>query len=194
MFMTREKDSGEELTWEDVPELMDELQNLARRLLARWPGMDSLQPTLLVDTALRRQRRSDQPWEGVTWENRAQFFGQVFHAMRQKLIDYRRHQQARGYRPERKVSVVDLELYEAWRRWTEDPDLAWALQIGLDRLKRESPDLSQVVEYRFFAGLTWEDIAAILECSPATVKRRWKQARIVIEASIRKHLKNDTDV
>ena len=180
--------SQEELTWEDVPRLMNELQDLARRLLARWPDMESLQPTLLVDTALRRQRRSDQPWEGISWENRNHFFGQMFRAMRQKLVDYRRHQRSRGYRPERKVSVAELELFDAWRQWTEDPDLSWALQEGLHRLQREAPELSEVVEYRFFAGLTWEDVAAMLECSPATVKRRWKQARILIEATIRDQL------
>src|SRR5687767_8854704 len=43
--------SNRELTWDDVPQLMDELQDLAKRLLRRWPGTDSLQPTLLVDTA-----------------------------------------------------------------------------------------------------------------------------------------------
>jgi RNA polymerase sigma factor (TIGR02999 family) len=167
---------------------MDELQDMARRLLARWPGMESLQPTLLVNTALRRQRRSDQAWDEVTWANRAQFFGQVFQAMRQKLIDHRRHQQTRGYRVQRKVSVRDLEDFRFWRQWVEDPDLAFALESGLKTLHEKEPELARVVEYRFFAGLTWDEIAEVLEYSPATVKRRWQQARLLIEDSIRSSL------
>src|SRR6185503_17450601 len=82
-----EEESSSELTWDDIPKLMDELQDLAKRLLRRWPGTDSLQPTLLVNTALRRQRRENQAWEDVTWQTRAQFFSQVFRAMRHKLVE-----------------------------------------------------------------------------------------------------------
>jgi DNA-directed RNA polymerase specialized sigma24 family protein len=177
-----------ELTWADVPRLLEELQDLARRLLTRWPGMESLQPTLLIDTALRRQRRSDQRWDEVTWENRAHFFGQVFRAMQQKLLEHRRHQQTRGYRAQRKISVAELDLFEAWKAWTEDPDLAAALQAGLERLQQDHPQLAEVVKYRFFAGLTWEDVAEMLDSSPATVKRRWKQARLLMEETIRKEM------
>jgi DNA-directed RNA polymerase specialized sigma24 family protein len=177
-----------DLTWADVPRLLEELQDLARRLLTRWPGMESLQPTLLIDTALRRQRRSDQSWDEVTWDNRAHFFGQVFRAMQQKLLEHRRHQQTRGYRAQRKISVAELDLFEAWKAWTEDPDLAAALQAGLERLKQDQPLLAEVVEYRFFVGLTWEDVADMLDSSPATVKRRWKQARLLMEETIRKEL------
>jgi DNA-directed RNA polymerase specialized sigma24 family protein len=177
-----------ELTWEDIPQLMDELRDLAQGLLRRWPGTGSLQPTLLVDTALRRQRRVDQPWGEVTWETRAQLFSQVFRAMRQKLVEYRRQQQTRGYQAQRRVSVSEMELFESWRGWTEDTDLALALEVGLERLASEAPELSKLVEYRFFSGLTWDEVAQMLECSPATAKRWWKQARLLMEESIRKNL------
>jgi DNA-directed RNA polymerase specialized sigma24 family protein len=179
---------GLELSWEDVPTLMEDLRGVAVRLLARWPDMDSLQPTLLIDTALRRQRRRNQPWQDVTWENRDAFFRNVFRAMRQKLGEYRRHQATRGYRAKRRMSVAEFDLYERWRHWTEDPDLAMALEVGLERLKGTSPELTLLVEYRFFCGLTWDDVGKMLNLSPATVMRRWRQARVLMQEAIRETL------
>jgi len=178
-------DQARELTWDDVPNLVEELRNLATRLLARWPGMHSLQPTLLVCTALRRQRATDRAWGEVTWESRAQLFGQVFRAMEQKLIDYRRHQGTKGYAAERRLSIVDFELYEQHRAWTQDPAVAHALEVSLGRLAETRPDLADVVRYRFFAGLTRDETAEMLGISLATVKRRWEQARLIIEEALR---------
>jgi DNA-directed RNA polymerase specialized sigma24 family protein len=176
------------LSWDDIPPLMDELRELAQRLLGRWPGMESLQPTLLVDTALRRQKGATRSWNEVTWESRAQFFGQVFRAMQQKLIEYRRHQRTSGYRSQRRVSVSELELFNSWRRWTDDPDLAAALAVGLERLAASEPALAELVEYRFFSGLTWEEVAKLKDCSLATVKRHWLKARVLMEQAIRQEL------
>ena len=176
------------LTWEDVPHLMQELRDLAQALQRRWPHTESLHPTLLVNEALCRQRRKDQPWDEVQWSTRGQFFGQMFRAMRQCLIDYRRHQQTRKYRARRNVSVVDLDQLAAAERWTEDEDLAMALEAGLSRLHAEHPELAEVVEYRFFTQQRWTEVARMMGLDPATVKRRWQRARIIIEAAIRAEL------
>jgi hypothetical protein len=173
------------LGWDDVPDFLDELREMAVRLLGRWPGMHSLQPTLLVDTALRRQRRVDQAWESVTWENRAQLFGQAFRAMEHKLCEYRRHQRTRAYWSQRRMSVRDLELYQNWRRWTADPDLALALEAGLARLRESAPQLAALVHFRFFAGLTVAETAAMLERSTASLGRDWKKVRLLMEAELR---------
>jgi DNA-directed RNA polymerase specialized sigma24 family protein len=172
------------LDWQDVPALIGELHQVAARLLARWPGMQSLQPTLLVTTALRRQRRSDQSWDEVSWANRRQFFGQVHRAMVQKLVEYRRYQRTRGYQAQRRVSVAELELYENSRSWSEDPETTLALEAGLRALEQE-PRLAQVVQYRFFADLSESEIAEMLELDPRTVRRDWAKARILMEESIR---------
>lgn len=182
-----------EITWEDVPALLDDLHELATRLLSRWPGMESLQPTLLVNTALARQRRKDKAWEQVTWSNRHQFFGQVYRAMRQKLVDYRRHQTTGGYRAQRRVSVKELEDYNRWRAWTEDPDMAIALAAALESLENACPHLLEVVQLRFFSGLTWPEVARMLDCSPSTAKRRWEDARLLMEASIRSWWSRERD-
>jgi len=177
-----------ELTWEDLPPLMQELQGMAKRLLARWGNMHSLQPTLLVNTALRRQGRKDQALGEISWESREQLFGQVFLAMRHKLVEYRRHQQTRGYRAQRRVSVIEMEQYENWRGWTEDLDMAMALDAALQSLEKDQPELAALVQYRFFGGLTREETAEMLGISLATVKRRWSHARLLIEQAIRKSL------
>jgi DNA-directed RNA polymerase specialized sigma24 family protein len=179
-----EPDPTERLGWDDVPALLGELHQIATRLLARWPGMQSLQPTLLMTTALRRQRRSDQSWEEVTWENRRQFFGQASRAMLQKLVEYRRHPKTRGYQAQRRVSVTELELHDASRGWTEDPAMILALEAALRDLGKE-PRIAEVVHYRFFADLSEAEIAEILEVDPRTVRRDWKKARILMEESIR---------
>src|SRR5262249_22682148 len=142
--MTHSAGQLSELSWDDVPRLMEELQDMARRLLDRWPGMNSLQPTLLVNTALRRQRRAEPAWEEGTWVNTAHVFCQVSQAMHHKLVEYRRHQQTRGYKAQRKVSVAEIDLFEAWRRWTLDPDLILLLQAALEQLTAKSPELAQV--------------------------------------------------
>jgi RNA polymerase sigma-70 factor, ECF subfamily len=188
--MNQERASGssasdqQRLGWREVPALIGELHQIATRLLARWPGMQSLQPTLLVTTALRRQRRSDQSWGEVSWANRRQFFGQAHRAMVQKLVEYRRHQKTRGYRAQRRVSVTELELYEQARTWSEDPEMTLALAAGLRALE-EQPRLAEVVHYRFFADLAELEIAEMLDVDARTVRRDWAKARILMEEAIR---------
>jgi DNA-directed RNA polymerase specialized sigma24 family protein len=174
--------------WEDLPELMDELRDVARRLLARWPGMESLQPTLLVNMALEKQRRQSERWDEITWERRQQLFGHVFRAMRQALVDYRIHQRTRGYLAQRRISVAEMELFDAWRRWTHDPDMALALDAALERLSVDHPELAELVQYRFFAGLKWRDVGEMLGCSESTITRRWEKARVLMQEIISQEL------
>jgi DNA-directed RNA polymerase specialized sigma24 family protein len=171
--------------WDDLPELVEELRDMAKRLLARWPNMHSLQPTLLVATALRRQRLSEETWDQVTWDSRGEFFAHVHRAMRHKLVEYRRHQRTPRYTAARTMSVADLELYNNWRKWTEDPELAAALDCALERLENRK-ELSDLVEHRFFEGLTWPEIAEMLDVSLSSVNRGWAKARVILEDSMRK--------
>jgi len=173
------------LGWDDVPALLGELHQMASRLLARWPGMQSLQPTLLMTTALRRQRRSDQSWDEVSWANRRQFFARASRAMTQKLIEYRRHQKTRGYQAQRRVSIAELELYESAMRWSEDPDMTLALEAALRELEKE-PRVADVVHFRFFADLSEAEIAEMLEVDARTIRRDWSKARVLMEDSIRR--------
>jgi DNA-directed RNA polymerase specialized sigma24 family protein len=177
-------DNDGQLGWDDVLELLEELRDMAKRLLARWPNMHSLQPTLLVTTALRRQCRSDQAWEEVTWDSRQEFFGLVHRAMRHKLVEYRRHQRTARYGAVRMMSVAELELYNNWRKWTEDPEVAAALGCALERLSNRK-DLSDLIQYRFFEGLTWPEIAKMLDVSLSSVTRGWAKARVILEDAMR---------
>src|SRR5262245_53376164 len=67
-------DSGGGFSWSDIPSLMQELRELAARLLEKWPGLDEIDADLLVCDALLRQRRGGQGWEAVSWPNRSEFF------------------------------------------------------------------------------------------------------------------------
>jgi RNA polymerase sigma factor (TIGR02999 family) len=93
--------------------------------------------------------------------------------MRRVLIDYadRRRSQKRG------GGVSPVPLDESLVAVEEHADELLALDEALDRLERTAPRLRQVVECRFFAGLSVEETSEVLASSPATVKRDWTAAR-----------------
>ncbi|MCG8457284.1 MAG: ECF-type sigma factor [Holophagales bacterium] len=152
-------------------ELYGELKRLAGSYLRRERPGHTLQPTALAHEAflrLYRQRR-------IEWRDRGHFFALAATWMRRILVDHaRRHRMARrhgkdeGDRPEA-ATEVSAPLRAM--------DLV-ALDHALDHLRRLSPNLAQVVELRFFAGLTLVEAGEVLEVSPRTVERRWAAARL----------------
>lgn len=143
-----------------------ELRALARREFRGEVDRHTLQPTALVNEAWLRLAASEQDFE-----SRAHFFGSAARAMRRILIDHARAAQAakRGGREE----VVTLTDVEDARR-----ELA-VLEVdgALSALEAHDERLADVVQLRFFGGLTIEEIAAVRGLSPATVKRDWTYAR-----------------
>jgi RNA polymerase sigma-70 factor (ECF subfamily) len=110
------------------------------------------------------------------WQNRAQFFAIAAQVMRRILVDAARHK-LRGKRgggetpvPIDAVSVAGAEI------GVNRLDVV-ALDRALDRLCRVDPGQAKVVELRFFAGMTVEETAAVLDVSPGTVKREWALAK-----------------
>jgi len=154
-----------------TPLVYDELRRLARGYLRRHAFQNSLQPTAVVHEAwlkLVDQRR-------VTWQNRAQFFGLAAKVMRDLLVDYARAREAakRGGDRER------LSLSVAAGYATQSGELIdlLALDEALHRLAEINPRRCQVVELRFFGGLTGAETAAALGVSDGTVERDWNLAR-----------------
>jgi RNA polymerase sigma factor (TIGR02999 family) len=145
-----------------------ELRRLARGYLQRERPDHSLPPTALVHEAYLKlvdQRRAQ-------WQNRAQFFAIAAHIMRRILVDHARahHAQRRG--ADARVPLQDADA-------ASDPlevDML-ALDAALERLSAQYPRQSQLVELRFFGGLTVEEIAAALGVAPITVKRDWALAK-----------------
>ncbi len=153
-----------------VPLVYDELRRLADRHFVRERPGHTLEPTALVHEAYVRlidQRR-------VTWKNRGHFFAVAAQMMRRILIDYARGRQAdkRGGGGE-KVTLDDGLGAEQPGR---DVDVI-ALDEALTRLKAFDSMQAQIVDLRFFAGLTIEETADVLETSPASVKREFRSAR-----------------
>jgi RNA polymerase sigma-70 factor, ECF subfamily len=152
-----------------MPVVYDELRRLARSHLRRERPNHTLQPTALVNEAYLRL--VDQA--RVNWRDRAHFFGIAARLMRQILVNYAeaRHAAKRGGAGER----LSLSAAEPIAR---EPELdLTALDEALNRLEELDPPQARIVELRYFAGLTIEEIAEVMSISPATVKREWSTAR-----------------
>lgn len=153
-----------------------ELRRLAYREMAGEPRGMTLQPTALVhEVFLRLDREAD-----VQWTSRAQFFGAAATAMRRILVEAARSR--RGLRRGgafRRVPLEDgREGFELGEREEPGGEDLLALDSALDGLERVDPRLFQVVQLRYFAGLSIEETADVLEVSPRTVGREWETARL----------------
>jgi len=152
-----------------LPLVNQELRRLARRyMFGERPG-HTLQTTALVNEAYLRLVNSRQ----VNWQNRAHFFAISAQLMRRILVDAAR---ARGYR-KRGGGVAKVTLDERLMGRQEKGKDIVALDDALKTLAGVDPRMSQVVELRFFGGLSVEETAEVLKVSPDTVLRDWKLAK-----------------
>ncbi len=152
-----------------IPLVYGELRKLARLHLSHERGEHTLQSTALVNEVYLRLLG-----QGLAVENRTHFFAVSSHLMRQILVDHaRRHRaQKRGEGFER----VTLSEAEALLPQTRNLDLL-ALDDALNELGRADPQLTKIVELRFFGGLSIEESAVAMGISESTVKREWATAR-----------------
>ena len=151
-----------------TPIVYDELHRLAGRYLKRERPGHSLQTTALVNEAYMRL----VDYERMQWQNRAHFFAVSAQVMRRILVEHaRRHNLKRG------GAVQHVSLDEAIIVGGEqDADLV-ALDTAMNVLAQLDPRKVQVVEMRFFGGLSVEETAEVLKVSPVTVKRDWRAAK-----------------
>ena len=153
-----------------LPVVYQELRRLAKHYMAQERPGHTLQATALVNEAYLRLIDVNQ----VRWQNRAHFFAIAAQVMRRILVEFARsrRRQKRGGDPQR---VTLNEVPEvAQERGT---DLV-ALDEALSVLATHDARMSQVVELRFFGGLTVEETAETLKVSPETVMREWKTAKV----------------
>ena len=153
-----------------MPLVFEELRRMAKRYLEREDERHTLQPTALVNEVYLRlvDRRR------VQWKNRAHFLGFSAQLMRRILVDHARGRQTnkrgQGSRPLSIDALVDLP---------EQRDLEVLLvDEALNTLAEQDPRQARIVEMRFFAGLSHEEIGEALGISPTTVKREWSTARL----------------
>lgn len=144
----------------------DELREMARREFRREASGHTLQPTALVNEAWMRLADAADGFA-----SRAHFFGAASRAMRLILIDHARRARAakRGGGGEA-VTLVDVESPGGELSVLEVED-------ALQALERHDARLAELVQLRFFGGLTIEEVAQVQQTSPATVKRDWTYAR-----------------
>ncbi len=153
-----------------LPLVYDELHRMAARYLAGERSTVSLQATALVNDVCVRLIG----WTPVKWQNRAHFFGVSARMMRRVLIDIARRRRAdrRGGPHTVHVSVDDVDIPAA----TRTSDLV-ALDGALQALASEHPRQAEVVELRFFGGLSVDETAEALGVSVRTVHADWAFAR-----------------
>lgn len=159
-----------------VTVLYDELRSIARRRRAQWEGDETLSATVLVNEAYMRLAGQDD----AEWTDRAHFMAVASRAMRQVLIDYSRRGGAkkRGGGWDRVTFHKVDELLPGLADQPEgQAESLLELDACLKRLEVENPRYSQIVECRFFGGMTIEETAVALGVSTATVKRGWRLAR-----------------
>lgn len=151
-----------------APIVQMELRNLARLYLRREGPGHTLQPTALVNEVFVRLIQ----WEGVDWQNRAHFFAVAAKMMRRVLVT----QAIAHRRQKRGGSAVIVSLSEAGGTPDRATDVA-ELDQALLALEQFDARKSQIVELRFFGGLTAEETAEVLGISERTVHREWDLAR-----------------
>jgi RNA polymerase sigma factor (TIGR02999 family) len=153
-----------------VPLVHDELQRVARRYMARERPDHTLQATALVNEVYLRLIETDR----VQWQNRAHFFAVAARMMRRILVDFARARlnDKRGGGVQRVTLDDAVAVAQA-----PSVDLV-ALDEALERLGSIDSRQSQIVELRFFGGLTLDEAAAVLKVSRDTVKRDWRFAKL----------------
>ena len=160
-----------------TPLVYQELYRLAGYYMGREREGHMLQATALVNEAYVRLI----DWKNVRWQNRAHFFGVSAQLMRRILVDYARSQsyakRGGGARP---VTLEDAQP-------ASDSRLTLLVEIdqALRRLAAIDSRMAQVVELRFFGGLSVEETAEALNVSPITVIRSWNFAKVWLLRELR---------
>ena len=158
-----------------VPLVYADLRKLARRYLRKERPEHTLQSTALVHEAYLRFAKREK----VRFESRTHFFAISAQLMRQILVDY-----AREHRAAKRDAGLKLVLDEGLAsRPLREIDLV-VLDDALQELSRLDPRQGQIVELRFFGGLSIEETSQVLGVSPATVKRDWTTARFWLQKQI----------
>jgi RNA polymerase sigma factor (TIGR02999 family) len=166
-----------------LPLVYEHLRTVARAQLRREArhraGAHTLSTTALVHEAYFKLADSAR----LDVADRAQFLGVAARAMRQVLVDH-----ARRFRSQKRGGgVAHLDLDDANVAVEERADMLVALDESLARLAALNPRLAQVIEMRFFGGLTEEETAAALGVTDRTVRRDWVKARAWLHGDMATH-------
>ena len=159
------------------PMVYDELRNIAGGYLGRERSNHTLQPTALVHEAFLRLSKQSS----VNFENRTHFFGVSARLMREILIDH-----ARRHNSQKRGGNLNTQLVlEPGSSFGDVKQLdVIAVDDALTKLESLDERQARIVEMKFFAGLNVEEIAEVLQISPATVKREWSSAKLFLSRTL----------
>src|SRR5215472_3685515 len=167
-----------------IPLVQPELHRLAHHYMSREPIGHTLQTTALLNEAYLQLVGDPKR----NWQNRTHFVAAAAQLMRRIMVDHARERRARKRGGEAvKVSLEDAVLVTEKRS-----EELLALDEALERLAMQDPRKSQIVELRYFGGLTVEEAAAFLKLSPRTVKREWRMARAWLYCALSGEEPNET--
>jgi len=177
-LLVRWRGGDEAALQELLPIVHDELRRVARRQMAGERPGHTLQPTALVNEAYLRLVTLKQ----IQWQDRAHFFAMGARLMRRILVDVAR---SHGYQ-KRGGGAKQVTFTQALDVADDKPTDIVALNDALDALAQVDERKSQVVELRFFGGLSVEETAEVLNVSRETVKRDWSFAKLWLLRQLRK--------
>jgi RNA polymerase sigma factor (TIGR02999 family) len=157
-------------------ELYSELHRLARRELSRQGSLADLGATTLLHEAYL----SISAKSGLAFADRARFMGYAARVMRGLIIDdvRRRRAQKRGGL----VEITTLSTFHA--ESVADPVSLARISDALDELAQIEPELAEVIDLKFFCGLSFAEIAALRDVSVRTIQRNWEKARLYLHHAI----------
>lgn len=176
-LLLRAMQSGDPTASEKLlPLVYNELHRLAESYMRRERPNHTLQPTALINETYLRLTG-----DTINWQNRAHFVGVAANIMRRVLVDHARAHKA-GIRG---GNLQRVELEEGIAISKERSTEMLVLDDALNKLEEVNPRQAKIVELRYFAGLSVEEIAAILNIGPRSVEREWAAARVWLFERIR---------
>jgi RNA polymerase sigma factor (TIGR02999 family) len=159
-----------------LPLVYGELHRLAKSYMRRERKEHTLQATALINEAYLRLVKED-----VDWNSRGHFIGVAANVMRRVLVDY-----ARAHKADRRDGGLKrVEMNEELAIAEGQLEEVAQIDEALHRLAEKNPRQARVVELRYFGGLSVEEIAALLDVAPRSVKRDWSLARIWLFRELR---------
>jgi RNA polymerase sigma factor (TIGR02999 family) len=161
---------GDKLALEKIlPVVYSELHRISSSYLRKEYKNITLQTTELVHEAYIKLFGN----QNLSWQNRAHFFAIAANSMRQILVDYARKKIAQ----KRGGDFTRVSLFEGIILLDGSDEKIIALDEALKKLSEFDPQLSQIVELRFFSGLSIEETSNVLNVSESTIKREWNVAK-----------------
>jgi|SRR5688572_1027474 RNA polymerase sigma factor (TIGR02999 family) len=158
--------------------LYNELRVIARSRLRRHRGLTLLDTTSLVHECYLKLAGS----ESLTLHDRRHFFGYAAKVMRSVIVDFARARQAERRGGHAEHVTLDTHVSESVAAPEND---VLRVHESLDVLAEADARLAQVVELRYFGGLSESEVAATLDVSERTVRRDWEKARLLLRAALR---------